>query len=152
MNILAIDPGTNLGWARWCDGIITSGVSDLKPRSHEGSGMRFVRLGRVLRELEIERMELVAFEEVRSHRGAHAAHVYGGIIGHIQSMCEARHIPYEAVPVGEIKRHATGKGNASKPLMLRTARGRWGDGVESADEADALWILDLVRSRETPNI
>ena len=49
-------------------------------------------------------------------------------------------MPYEGVPVGTIKRHATGKGNADKEAMIAAARAR---GFNPADdnEADAIAIL-----------
>ena len=45
------------------------------------------------------------------------------------------------MPVGTIKRFATGKGNADKKAMIAAVRGR---GFEPADdnEADALAVLD----------
>ena len=47
---------------------------------------------------------------------------------------------YQGVPVGTIKRHATGKGNAPKAAMIAAAHGR---GFSPADdnEADAIAIL-----------
>ena len=53
---------------------------------------------------------------------------------------ELRGIPYEGVPVGTIKRHDTGKGNADKETMIAAARAR---GFSPADdnEADAIAIL-----------
>ena len=56
---------------------------------------------------------------------------------------ETEPIPYEGVPVGTIKKHATGKGNASKAAMVEAARlmiGTYGDLTE--DEADAVCLLD----------
>ena len=49
-------------------------------------------------------------------------------------------MPYQGVPVGTIKRHATGKGNAPKEAMIAAARGR---GFSPADdnEADAIALL-----------
>ena len=43
----------------------------------------------------------------------------------------------------EIKKHATGKGNASKPMMIEAARNKLGYTGADDNEADALWILDL---------
>jgi Holliday junction resolvasome RuvABC endonuclease subunit len=58
----------------------------------------------------------------------------------LTSWAELRGIPYEGVPVGTIKRHATGKGNADKEAMIAAARER---GFSPADdnEADAIAIL-----------
>ena len=58
----------------------------------------------------------------------------------LTAWAELRGIPYEGVPVGTIKRHATGKGNANKDVMMAAARAR---GFSPADdnEADAIAIL-----------
>ena len=49
-------------------------------------------------------------------------------------------MPYQGVPVGTIKRHWAGQGNAPKQAMIEAARAR---GFAPADdnEADALAIL-----------
>lgn len=63
----------------------------------------------------------------------------------LTAWAELRGIPYEGVPVGTIKRFATGKGNANKAAMIEAIRQR---GFSPADdnEADALalllWALD----------
>jgi hypothetical protein len=58
--------------------------------------------------------------------------------------CEERGIPYEAVPVGTLKKFWTGKGNASKGEMIEAARER-GFEPASDNEADAIagwhWLL-----------
>ena len=58
----------------------------------------------------------------------------------LTSWAELRGIPYEGVPVGTIKRHATGKGNAPKQAMIDAA---WARGYSPTDdnEADAIAIL-----------
>jgi hypothetical protein len=58
----------------------------------------------------------------------------------LTSWGELRGTPYEGVPVGTIKRHATGRGNAPKEAMIASARAR---GYCPADdnEADAIAIL-----------
>jgi Holliday junction resolvasome RuvABC endonuclease subunit len=58
----------------------------------------------------------------------------------LTAWAELRGIPYQGVPVGTIKRHATGRGNADKEAMIAAARAR---GFSPADdnEADAIAIL-----------
>lgn len=139
MQVLAIDPGTKCGWALFSDGKrVASGVWDLKSKRHEGAGMRFLRMRRYFLEA-LEGCDAVAYEEVRRHAGTSAAHVYGGIIAVIQSSCEERGVPYQGIPVGTVKKRATGKGNAGKPAMIAAAVA---EGWAPADdnEADALWI------------
>lgn len=144
MRLLGIDPGTKCGYATMSDdGRIESGVLNLTPRRHEGGGMRFLRMRRHLAEiLETAKPQAVAYEEVRRHLGTDAAHIYGGIVAIIQSECEARQIPYSGIPVGTVKKLATGKGNADKGMMLAAAAERWPDATMSDDnEADARFVL-----------
>ncbi len=47
-----------------------------------------------------------------------------GRVATLTAWAELRGIPYEGVPVGTIKRHATGKGNAAKEAMIAAARAR----------------------------
>ncbi len=145
MIILGIDPGTKCGWAVVKDGGIRigSGVWDLKPRRHEGGGMRYLRVRRYVEELLAGSygIEAVAYEEVRRHMGVDAAHVYGGIVAEITAVCEKRDpkLPYRGVPVGTIKKLATGKGNANKAKMIEMARAVFGCEPKDDNEADALW-------------
>ena len=141
--ILALDLGTTTGWAlRGYDGLITTGTVNFKPGRYDGGGMRYLRFTSWL--TEIDRLsgpiEAIWFEEVRRHAGTDAAHVYGGLMASLTSWGELRGVPYEGVPVGTIKRHATGKGNAPKQAMIDAARAR---GYSPADdnEADAIAIL-----------
>lgn len=158
MNILGIDPGTHCGWAlRHRDGrMISSGVWDLAPKRHEGGGMRYIRLRTYLREI-LPECEMVAYEEVRRHMGVDAAHIYGGIIAVIAAECEARKLPYTALPVVSIKKHATGSGNpgarkkgqkavkgSTKMAMIAAAKRKWPEiSIENDNHADALWIADM---------
>ncbi len=142
--ILALDLGTLTGWAlRSQDGIIISGVGDFKPQRFEGGGMRYLRFRRWLAELKssADGLDTIYFEEVRHHAGVDAAHAYGGFLAQLTAWCEQHTIPYQGVPVGTIKKHATGKGNANKADMVAAMRAR---GFHPADdnEADALALLD----------
>jgi len=56
--------------------------------------------------------------------------------------CEHHQIPYEGVPVGTIKRHISGKGNASKDEVIK-AVGELGFHVSDDNEADAIALLNL---------
>lgn len=144
--ILALDLGTTTGWALLhLDGTITSGTEHFKPQRFEGGGMRFLRFKRWLAELlsTSGHINAVFFEEVRRHAGVDAAHAYGGFMGHLTAWCEHHNIPYQGVPVGTIKKHATGKGNAGKDDMILSVRQRGHDPVDD-NEADALALLHWV--------
>lgn len=141
--ILALDLGSRTGWALLDrDGDISSGTEGFKPQRFEGGGMRYLRFKRWLTELKqaVDGLDAVYFEEVRRHAGIDAAHAYGGFMAHLTAWCEHHQIPYQGVPVGTIKKHATGKGNASKDEMVAAARLR-GHVPADDNEADALAIL-----------
>ena len=53
-----------------------------------------------------------------------------------------RNIPYQGVPVGTIKKHATGKGNAGKDDMIASVRLR-GHTPADDNEADALSLIHI---------
>ncbi len=140
---LALDLGTTTGWAlRGFDGLIVSGTASFRPGRFDGGGMRYLRFTNWLTELDRLSGPIVTiwYEEVRRHAGTDAAHVYGGLMASLTSWGELRGVPYQGVPVGTIKRHATGKGNAPKQAMMDAARAR---GYSPADdnEADAIAIL-----------
>ena len=141
--LLALDLGTTTGWAlRNRDGPINSGTVSLRPGRFEGGGMRYLRFGKWLEQtLEITGgVDAVYYEAVRRHAGTDASHVFGGLLATLTAWCEQNGIPYSGVPVGTWKRHACGKGNASKDDVIAAMRER---GFEPADdnEADAIAIL-----------
>lgn len=141
--ILALDLGTTTGWAlRDRTGRITSGSQSFKPQRFEGGGMRFLRFKRWITELKAhaEGIDTLVFEEVRRHVSTDAAHAYGGFLATLTAWCEHHGIPYQGVPVGTIKKHVTGKGNASKDEMMAAMRAR-GYLPTDDNEADALALL-----------
>ena len=141
--ILALDLGTTTGYAlRARDARTTSGTVSFRPSRYDGGGIRYVRFGAWLDQLhaDIGGIGVVHYEEVRRHLSTDAAHVHGGLLATLTAWCERQSIPYQGVPVGTIKRHITGKGNADKDAVIAAIRAR---GFSPADdnEADALAIL-----------
>jgi len=141
--ILALDLGTSTGWAlRGHDGLITSGTASFRPSRYDGGGMRYLRFTNWL--TEIDRLSgpvaAIYFEEVRRHVGTDAAHIFGGLLAVLTSWGELRGVPYQGVPVGTIKKYATGQGNAPKQAMIDAARAR-GFSPTDDNEADAIAIL-----------
>ena len=146
LSLLALDMGTTTGWAlRAPEGQIDHGFVSFKSQRFEGGGMRYLRFRRWLTELKAtvaapQGLGAVYFEEVRRHVGVDAAHVYGGLMATLTSWCEHHNIPYQGVPVGTIKKHATGRGNASKDEVIAAMRAL-GHVVTDDNEADALALL-----------
>lgn len=120
-SVLALDLGTTTGWAiRFHDGVITSGTMRFTPSRFEGGGMRYLRFRHWLGDIArlASGLERIVFEEVRRHAGTDSSHIYGGFLATLTAWCEQKAIPYEGVPVGTIKRFATGRGNADKATMI----------------------------------
>jgi Holliday junction resolvasome RuvABC endonuclease subunit len=141
--ILTLDLGTTTGWAlRPQNGQTAHGFVSFKSQRFEGGGMRYLRFKHWLAEIKTMTGEInaVYFEEVRRHVGVDAAHVYGGLMATLTTWCEHHRIPYQGVPVGTIKKHATGKGNAGKAEVIAAMRAL-GHPVTDDNEADALAIL-----------
>ena len=141
--ILALDLGTTTGGAiRDPDGLIISGTISLRPGRYDGGGMRYLRFTNWLTEIDRLSGPIAAiwFEEVRRHVGTDAAHLYGGFLATLSAWCERKCVAYQGVPVGTIKRFATGKGNAGKDAVVAAIRQR---GYQPADdnEADAIALL-----------
>ncbi len=149
--ILALDLATATGWAlRDARGVVTSGVMTFSLRRGESSGMRLLRFRRWLREmLGDDEVLLVAYEQPVLHRkrrqlNASVAHNLEGVL---LPELEGR-IDYVSPTPAEVKKHATGKGNAGKAHMVEAACARWGRDVRDDNEADALcvlaWTLDEI--------
>jgi crossover junction endodeoxyribonuclease RuvC len=151
--ILALDLGTTTGWAlRSANGPVAHGFVSFKSQRFEGGGMRYLRFGRWLADMlalsgsqtglqtNLAGIGTIYFEEVRRHLGVDAAHVYGGLLATLTAWCEHHQIPYQGVPVGTIKRHATGKGNAGKAEVIAAMKAL-GHPVTDDNEADALALL-----------
>lgn len=156
--ILALDLSTRTGWALWDrNGMVTSGVYELKLKRGESPGMRFLRFRAWLTELIAlgqlapndgfaERPAfgpgVIAYEQAH-HRGGAATELCVGLVAVVQEQAARQRVEHTAVHTAELKKHATGKGNAGKDMMLEAARKRWRKpNLQSDDEADALCILD----------
>lgn len=152
MTLLALDLGTTTGYALGSPGAVISGTAVFKTDRYTGGGMRFLRFRRWLDEMhESVGFTEVVFEEVRNHKGIDAAHVYGGLLGHLTAWCEEHGVPYSGEPVGSIKKYATGKGNANKEAMIEAVKS-WGFSPKDDNEADALALLHLRLTADPKNM
>ena len=152
--MLTLDLGTTTGWAlQSADNQITSGFVSFKAQRFEGGGMRYLRFKRWLSEMKslTGDVHAVYFEEVRRHVGVDAAHVYGGLMATLTAWCEHHNIPYQGVSVGTIKKHATGRGNASKEEVMTAMRVK-GHVVKDDNEADALALLHWAMKQQGENV
>jgi hypothetical protein len=141
--ILALDLATVTGWAlRSADGFINSGTVSFRPSRYDGGGIRYLRFRAWLDSMaqDAAGIGVIHYEEVRSHVGTDAAHVFGGLLATLTTWCEQNSIPYQGVPVGTIKRFIAGKGNVDKQAVIAAVRER-GFSPSDDNEADAIAIL-----------
>ena len=70
--ILALDLGTTTGWAlRGSDGHITSGSESFRPQRFEGGGMRYLRFGRWISEIQTFLQKIRLHHVLKNHRYVH---------------------------------------------------------------------------------
>lgn len=143
LNTLALDPATHCGFAHSKS---VSGTWDLSVRRDESGGMRLVRLRAKLGKIQASMgVDLLVYEAAR-HAGPKmqgALVVQSELQGVIKLWCEENLIQYRGYSPSEIKKHATGKGNAKKDAMLTAAKLRWPEFSGDDNEADARFLLDL---------
>ena len=150
---VGIDLGTACGWAvlDYATGKrLASGTWDCSIRRGEGAGFRVIRLRGFLTELlKAYPGSVVFYEAIKRHLGTQSAHAYGELRGALYGLLDAESIPYAGIPVGTIKREATGKGAASKDAMIAAAYERWQVETVDDNEADALWVAETGRQGKT---
>lgn len=143
MNVLAIDPATETGWAM---SAIHYGTWNLRKHKDESVGIRLLRLRSHLKELcSLANVNIIAYEKPGGRNYA-ALINHAKLVGEIEKFCEENGIEYKGYSASEIKRFATGKGNAKKPQMVEAAKKRFGYTGDNDNIADALWILAVAKN------
>lgn len=146
MKILALDLGNKTGYALY-DGKFTLSNTANHKNSKLDVGHQYLNFSGWLKDLivDFDSDDEIYYEDVRRHLGTDAAHVYGGYLAILQSLCYLKGIRPVGVAVGTIKKNWTGKGNATKQQMIAEAKRRGFDPVDD-NEADALAILDYAKT------
>jgi hypothetical protein len=133
------------------DGKVSSGSVSFKPTHFDSANCRYTKFRRWLGTKSSYGFDGVIYEAVRRHNGTIAGQTYGGFMATLQVWCDAEGLPYEGVPVGTIKKFATGNGNASKLAMVAAMEKR-GHKLQDDNEADALallyWRLEAANTNE----
>lgn len=143
MSTLALDLGTATGYALGVGTAAGSGTMHFPRRPKAHPGARWSAYREWLHNLiTVQRVSLIAYEDVKSHKGALAAHCYGAFLGMTEMVAQQHNIPLLPLGVGQIKRAWTGRGDANKALMIQQAIKR-GHQTDDHNEADALAILHL---------
>ena len=140
MNILALDIATTTGWKTET----ASGVWKLRQKKDDSTGMKLVRLKSYLKELiELEHIELVAYERPAGMFKS-AIISESELIGVVLLLCEELSLQCTAYSPTEIKKFATGKGNAKKIDMIAKAV-ELGYNPADDNEADAIHLYLLAK-------
>lgn len=138
MNILSLDVATHTGWATASG----SGVWDLSVKKDESKGMKLIRFKSKVREIcESEKIDVVVFERTAGFH-KNALIVQAELHGVLKLFLEEMNIQYKAYSAAEIKKFATGKGNANKQKMIEAAQ-KYGIEIIDDNHADALHIYHL---------
>lgn len=140
MNILALDASNKCGFAH-TNG--ESGVWEYKKKKTDSPGAKWIVFMARLRDmLRKNPTDLVAYEQPHNRGGA-ATHSGHGYVTCIEYVCSGLGVQVESYHSATIKKHATGKGKASKQEMVDACRDRLGIEPQDDNEADALWIREL---------
>lgn len=142
MKILAIDPAEKTGWAVSLD---LYGLEDFKLKRDQSFGYKLVKFKQFVTTLiKTEGIEMVVYERPSGRMPA-AIMSHSKFVGVIEEYCEANGIPYKGYSANEIKKHATGNGNANKQKMIQAAIRLYRKPIKDDNIADALHLLHLAK-------
>ena len=142
IRILSLDIASVTGWAV---SETEYGTWDFKTRKDESMGMKLIRFRSKLNEvLQLINFNLIVYERAAGRFKAAIIHE-AKMIGLVEEWCEESKIAYRAYSATEIKKFATDKGNAGKPLMIAAAKEKLGYEGNDDNEADALWMLKIAQ-------
>lgn len=140
LKLLGIDPATVTGWAM---GVKPeeSGIWNLKVKRTENMGFKLLQFEETLKSFIKEKgIGVVASEMPVNNRNTGATIHHSKLSGIIQKVCHELGVEFVEFTPSEIKKFATGIGNANKELMGKAYRLYFGDSIESHDRVDAIFI------------
>lgn len=147
MLILGLDPATTCGWA-----LLTlegerraSGVWKL-PTDHAARLALFDEHLRALNRQWPGAVRCIGYEATNRHRSRAQARVAYGLEAVILLRASAWDCAALYPTAQQVKTTSGQTGRADKGAMLQSARERWGPGVQTHDEADALWVAEWTRT------
>jgi Holliday junction resolvasome RuvABC endonuclease subunit len=144
MKTLALDVASTTGW---CLNNLTYGTWDLKTKKDESMGMKLIRFKSKLSEIHsLENLNLIVYERPAGRHANSIIH-QAKLIAILEEFCEVNNIQYSALSASEIKKFATGKGNASKEEMIESAKSKYGYLGNDDNEADAIHMWNLMNNQ-----
>lgn len=141
MKVLGLDLATNTGWCIVDGGrYIKSGCKSFKKKRGDSNGIMFLKFRKWLVELcTKENVELITYEQAH-FRGGYATEICVGLQTHAQGVAAEIDVPSYGIETKTLKLKATGKGGASKKIMIGAASKWTGKDITSDDEADAILL------------
>lgn len=98
------------------------------------------KLFRVVQELiATKKIDTIAFEDVQFHNSTAQSHLWASLRGVMWAAAGDRPIGWHAIPVGTIKKFATGRGDATKEMMMNSLL-NLDLCITDDNEADAIWV------------
>lgn len=122
MNILALDLGTDTGWARRLDGKVVAGTWNLPPKK-KGADCCTIDPRLVLFRFRLsaahlaKRVDLLVYEDVQFQKGRAQAHLWAGFRAVLWLFAHDENIPTMCCPVKTLKKFGCGNGNGDKDAM-----------------------------------
>ena len=144
MNVAAFDLSlTETGYAIWSyDGLLCGTLVPPKEAKRGMPRLQWIRQAVFARAWG---KDIVLIEGYSYGSKGRAVINIGELGGVVRLMLYERQLTYLEVPPTVVKKLATGKGNASKDLVLVEAVKRLGYAGANNNEADALWLLQLAQ-------
>lgn len=142
LKILALDQATHCGWAT--EG--ASGVWDLSTKKDETIGIKLLRFKKKLSNFhKVRKFDVIAYERVAGMHKSSIIHA-AKLVAMIETFCEENSIEYIAYSAKDIKKSATGNGNANKEKMVLAAKEKYNMPGNDDNQADALHIYHLAKN------
>jgi len=143
MNILALDIATKTGFCTEHE----SGVWDLNIKSNESKGIRLLKLrSNIDHYVQKYNINLISFE--RSAGMFKASLILAGQMQGVMLLyCEEHGIEYISYAPTEIKKFATGAGNAKKDQMIASCKEKYGTKVIDDNHADAIHLYHYTKHK-----
>lgn len=143
--VLAIDLGTNLGWALHSERGVESGVLHLTKNCKKGAFSKagYARLYSFLACVYAKSKGFILAVEI-PHCGKFLAanRILFGLLGVVEMFVQVHEVPVTEYRPTAIKKYWTGKGNADKKAMLEATKKR-GFAIKDHNESDAAAMLHL---------
>lgn len=149
INIAGFDQATKLGvaWQIAGSSKFDYAMWDLSIKSKESQGMKWLRFESRLRDfIKKFNIQVLAYE-LPAGRNTNPIIHSSKLICIMEKLCAELDLEYVEFSAGEVKKFGTGNGAAGKPMMIEYANKLWGYAGKDDNEADAIHILHLLKSK-----